>query len=86
MTGFLPAAEHRQVMERSLLLLLLLLLSEITFKNRQSRNPNKCKSNNSLTYGGEGSRPHLEIIVGDEPPCIFEPSCSLLKKGGHTIY
>ncbi len=23
----------------------------------------------------EGVTPHSEIIVGDEPPCIFEPPC-----------
>ncbi len=33
---------------------------------------------------GGGVTPHSEIIVGDEPPCIFEQPCC--KKGGsHPI-
>ena len=31
-----------------------------------------------------GVTPHSEIIVGDEPPCIFEPPC--WRGGGHTPF
>ncbi len=32
----------------------------------------------------EGATPHSEVIVGDEPPCIF--GTILLGKGGHTPF
>ncbi len=35
-----------------------------------------------LPYKWRGVTPHPEIIVGDETPCIFEPTCG--RRGGEV--